>query len=320
MIQEEILLDENKEKMNYENLNIFEKPFLNSSFNRRAFLIPLNENINNEMNLDIILKEMENIMKDSPKNEFDEDDSTEIYFTKNGKIDLQSTDCSTKLFSLTESKDENSKSYFKTILHKKRGRKNEQEGKAKKNKKCHSSDDFDNIQRKIQVSFISFLINLANDLLKNIFGQKTKFHFKDIDYELKKIVNQNYIELLKKSKYSDIMKMRISPKNKKFGKYENKDTLTKVCNYSPFLKNFFNNNYLYIFQKYYCTIINNKNKIDLDGFKIILSPKTKTLYNLLIKNESYKEKFNNVVKDVYFSEINYINNKKFIINPSFHKI
>ena len=320
MIQEEILLDENKEKMNYENLNIFEKPFLNSSFNRRAFLIPLNENINNEMNLDIILKEMENIMKDSPKNEFDEDDSTEIYFTKNGKIDLQSTDCSTKLFSLTESKDENSKSYFKTILHKKRGRKKEQEGKAKKNKKCHSSDDFDNIQRKIQVSFISFLINLANDLLKNIFGQKTKFHFKDIDYELKKIVNQNYIELLKKSKYSDIMKMRISPKNKKFGKYENKDTLTKVCNYSPFLKNFFNNNYLYIFQKYYCTIINNKNKIDLDGFKIILSPKTKTLYNLLIKNESYKEKFNNVVKDVYFSEINYINNKKFVINPSFHKI
>jgi hypothetical protein len=116
------------------------------------------------------------------------------------------------------------------------------------------------------------------------------------------------------------MKMRISPKNKKFGKYENKDTLTKVCNYSPFLKNFFNNNYLYIFQKYYCTIINNKNKIDLDGFKIILSPKTKTLYNLLIKNESYKEKFNNVVKDVYFSEINYINNKKFVINPSFHKI
>ena len=320
MIQEEILLDENKEKMNYENLNIFEKPFLNSSFNRREFLIPLNENINNEINLDIILKEMENIMKDSPKNEFDEDDSTEIYFTKNGKIDLQSTDCSTKLFSLTESKDENSKSYFKTILHKKRGRKKEQEGKAKKNKKCHSSDDFDNIQRKIQVSFISFLINLANDLLKNIFGQKTKFHFKDIDYELKKIVNQNYIELLKKSKYSDIMKMRISPKNKKFGKYENKDTLTKVCNYSPFLKNFFNNNYLYIFQKYYCTIINNKNKIDLDGFKIILSPKTKTLYNLLIKNESYKEKFNNVVKDVYFSEINYINNKKFVINPSFHKI
>ena len=320
MIQEEFLLDENKEKMIYENLNIFEKPLLNSSFNRRELLLSLKENINSGMDLNISLKEMENIMKDSPKNEYDEEDTTEIYFIKNGKNDLQSTDCSTKLFSLTESKDENVKSYFKTILHKKRGRKKEQEEKAKKNKKCHRSDDFDNIQRKIQVSFISFLISLANDLLKNIFGQKTKFHFKDIDYELKKIINHKYIESLKKIRYSDIMKMRISPKNKKFEKYENKETLNKVCKYSPFLKNFFRNNYLYIFQKYYCTIINNKNEIDLEGFKVILSPKTKTLYNLLIKNESIKEKFNNVVKDVYFSEINYNNNKKFVINPSFKKI
>jgi len=318
MIHEEILLNEYKEKMNYENLNelnIFEEPFLNSLFNKRDFLLPLNENINNDINL----KEMENIMKDRPKNDFDEDDSTEIYFTKNGKIDLQSTDCSTKLFSLTENKDENYKSYFRTILHKKRGRKKEEEGNIK-NRKCHRSDDFDNIQRKIQVSFISFLISLANDLLKNIFGQKTKFHFKNIDYELKKIVNHEYIELLKKSKYSDIMKMRISPKNKKYDKYENKKTLNKVCKYSPFLMNFFRNNYLYIFQKYYCAIINNKNEVDIDGFKVILSPKTKTLYNLLIKNESNKKKFNNVIKDVYFSEINYNNNKKFITSPSFQKI
>ena len=126
MIQEEFLLGENKEKMIYENLNIFEKPLLNSSFNRRELLLSLKENINSGMDLNISLKEMENIMKDSPKNEYDEDDTTEIYFIKNGKNDLQSTDCSTKLFSLTESKDENVKSYFKTILHKKRGRKKEQ--------------------------------------------------------------------------------------------------------------------------------------------------------------------------------------------------
>ena len=316
MVQEEILLDEYKEKMNYENLNelnIFEEPFLNSSSNKREFLLSLDENINN----DFTLKEMENIMKDRPKNDFDEDDFTSIYFTKNGKIDLQSTDCSTKLFSLNETKDENCKSYFRTILHKKRGRKVKEDGDVK-NRKCHRSDDFDNIQRKIQVSFISFLISLANDLLKNIFGQNTKFHFKNIDYELKKIVNHKYIEKLKKSKYSDIMKMRISPKNKKSDKYENKKTLNKVCKYSPFLNNFFKKNYLYIFQKYYCTIINNKNEVDIDGFKVILSPKTKALYNLLIKNESNKEKFNNVIRDVYFSEINY--NNKFFISPYFQKI
>jgi hypothetical protein len=258
-------------------------------------------------------------MKDSPKNEFDEDDSTDIYFTKSSKIDLQSTDCSSKIFSLTD-KDEICKDFFRTVLHKKRGRKKEKEEKEKKSKKCHSSGDFDNIQRQIQVSFISFLIRLANDLLKNIFGQKTKFHFKDVDYELKKIVNHKYIESLKKSKYSDIMELRISPKNKRFSAFENKETLNKVCKYSPFLKKFFRNNYLYIFQKYYCTIINNKEEVDIDGFKVILSPKTKTFYNLLVKNESNKKKFNSVVEDVYFSEINYNNNQKFVISPTLQKI
>ena len=321
---QEILLNEPEEKRNNENLNeivnFFDKPCLNSPLNKRDFLLPLDENIiNTEMGSKISLKEMENIMKDSPKNEFDEDDSTDIYFTKSSKIDLQSTDCSTKIFSLTD-KDEIYKDFFRTVLHKKRGRKKENEGKTKKSKKCHSSDDFDNIQRKIQVSFISFLIRLANDLLKNIFGQKTKFHFKDVDYELKKIVNHKYIEFLKKSNYSDIMKMRISPKNKRFSKFENKETLNKVCKYSPFLKKFFGNNYLYIFQKYYCTIINNKEEVDIDGFKVTLSPKTKTLYNLLIKNESNKKKFKSVVEDVYFSEINYINNQKFVINPTSQKI
>ena len=319
---QEILLNEPEEKKNNENLNeiinFFDKPFLNSQLNNRDFILPLNENINTEMGSNISLKEMENIMKDSPKNEFDEDDSIDIYFTKSSKIDLQSTDCSTKI-SLTD-KDEICKDFFKTILHKKRGRKKAKEEKSKKNKKCHCSDDFDNIQRKIQVSFISFLIRFANDLLKNIFGQKTKYHFKDVDYELKKIVNHNYIECLKKSNYSDIMKMRISPKNKRFSKFENKETLNKVCKYSPFLKKFFENNYLYIFQKYYCTIINNKEEVDLDGFKITLSPKTKTLYNLLIKNESNKKKFNSVVEDVYFSDINYNNNQIFVINPTSQKI
>ena len=323
---QEILLNEPEEKKNNENLNeiinFFDKPFLNSQLNNRDFILPLNESISTEMGSNISLKEMENIMKDSPKNDFDEDDSTDIYFNKSSKIDLQSTDCSTKISSLTD-KDEICKDFFRTVLHKKRGRKKEKEEKdekTKKNKKCHSSDDFDNIQRKIQVSFISFLIRFANDLLKNIFGQKTKFHFKDVDYELKKIVNHKYIEYLKKSNYSDIMRMRISPKNKRFNKFENKETLNKVCKYSPFLKKFFRNNYLYIFQKYYCTIINNKEEVDIDGFKVTLSPKTKTLYNLLVKNESNKKKFNSVVEDVYFSEINYNNNQKFVISPTLQKI
>lgn len=32
------------------------------------------------------------------------------------------------------------------------------------------------------------------------------------------------------------------------------------------------------------------------------------------------KKFNSVVEDVYFSEINYNNNQKFVINPTLQKI
>ena len=111
--------------------------------------------------------------------------------------------------------------------------------------------------------------------------------------------------------------MKISPKFKNFGENSNKETYIEVCKYSTKLKNFFDKNYLYIFQKYYCNIKNEKTIVDVDGMKIAFSPKTKTLFNLLNKNEKNKEKIKNVIKDVYFSEFNYINNnnQKLVIFP-----
>ena len=196
--------------------------------------------------MDLTIDEVKNIMEDSPKIDLDEENMEEIYFTKSPKLELQSTEGSTKNFSLTENKDEDSFNptiNFTTVLHKKRGRKEKGE-KIKLNKKIHRSDDFDNIQRKIQVSFISFLVRLANDVLKHIFGKETKFHFKEVDYELKKIINHNYFEILKKCNYSDIMKMRISPKNKTFRKDENTHTLSQICQ-NKLLKKFIEKNYLY---------------------------------------------------------------------------
>ena len=260
------------------------------------------------------LNDIKNIM-DNPKIELEEDDNEEIYFTKKTKIDSQSMDGSTKISSIIENKEDvfSKNINFKTMLRQKRGRK-AKEGKKKKNNKCHCSDDFDNIQRKIQVNFISFLVRLANDALKNVFGQKTKFNFKHVDYELKKIVNHNYIEFLKKCKYSDIMKMKISPKNKKFQEDSNKKTFLEVCMRSDKLKKIFDQKYLYIFQKYYCNLLNEKKEIDFEGLKMTLSSKTKPISNLLEKNESNKEKFKSVVRDVYFSDFNYNSDKKFIIS------
>ena len=263
---------------------------------------------------------------DEPQNSLDEDEDEDkdefedIYFIKKKKSELHSTDSSKKTLDIREKKADtpSEKTYFKLLLSK-RGRKTN-----KKNKKIHGPADYDNIQRKIQVSFITFLIRFGNDILKSIFGKKTKYEFKDVDYKLKKTVNHDYCEELKKRTYSDIIQMKISPKNKNFLENTNEKTFNKICNYSDTpkdtlkdtLKKFFEKNYLYMFQNYYCKI-KNEEIIDIDGIKITLSQrtKTKTLFNLLNKNKANREKFIIVIMEVYFSK-NYLNSdKKFIISP-----
>ena len=162
-----------------------------------------------------------------------------------------------------------------------------------------------------KVSYFNFLIRLANDAIKTVFGKKSKFYFKDIKYKLKKIVRHNYVEKLKLSKYSDIVQMKVSPKNRSHEENFNKETYMEICKISPELKKFFDINYLYIFQKYFCRIKTNQNIINFEGLEIKLSPHTKGLFNLLRKNWEQKEKFNEIIKNVYFC------NSKFAIDNPF---
>ena len=203
---------------------------------------------------------------------------------------------------------------FKTVLHHKRGRKEKYENPGKKS---HGSGDFDNIQRKIQVCFINFLINLANDAIKTVYGEDTKFCFKDVKYKYKKIVSHNYVEKLKQCKFSDIIKLDISPKNRSLEENSNIKTFMEICGLSHELERLFNKNYLYLFQKYFCEIKSNQDTIDCDGFKIKLSQNTKGLFNLLNKNSDVKEKFIEVVENVYFSGINFKNEEKYGISNLF---
>lgn len=196
---------------------------------------------------------------------------------------------------------------FKTVLYHKRGRK---EKYQKKGKKSHGSEDFDNIIRKIQVSFINFLINLANDSIKTKLGENSNFCFKYVKYKFKKVVRHDYIEKLKKFKYSDVIKMECSTKNRSYKKNSNIKTFKEVCKLSPELEKLFDLNYLYIFKKYFCEIENHQNIIDINGLEIKISPKTKGLFNLLKQNIDRKEKINDVIKNVYFSGYDYKNNKK----------
>ena len=76
--------------------------------------------------------------------------------------------------------------------NKKRGR----QTNLKKERKIHDKFSADNILRKIQVHFISFIVFFLNDILSS-FGIRKKFL--KLDYEFKKDVNkQNFAELKSK--------------------------------------------------------------------------------------------------------------------------
>ena len=52
--------------------------------------------------------------------------------------------------------------------------------------KVHDKHSLDNLLTKIQVHFLSFIIDLSNDALKAQFGEKTSYNFKHLPYEIKK--------------------------------------------------------------------------------------------------------------------------------------
>ena len=287
--------------------NIF-PPIQNSDSKNKFFSLDKMSDIFDEVSLSL--------------NEVEEDENeNSIYFIKkqdNFDTESRSTLNSTNFILdqekiMPEKKEDSKKKKinFITFLKKKRGKKS-LSNKENSSKKPHGSEDFDNIQRKIQVHYITFLISFANDLVINYFGKKSKYHFKDVTYELKRIVNHKNVEYLKQCKYSDIVQMKISPKNKKFNEDTNKKIYLEITQLSKELKNFFDKNYLYIFQNYYLGLKANEKEINFEEIKINLSQKTKGFYHLLEKNKFSKEKFINIIKSVYFTDVNYLNGKKFV--------
>ena len=166
----------------------------------------------------------------------------------------------------------------------------------------HLNTHFDNLQIKIQVNYINFIINLSNDVLFLIFKNNKKYNIKDIDHAFKIDVSRKNFDFLKSSKIKDVLEKNISNKYKTYKKNINKQLLDEVCQKSPWLNDFFNLNYLDLFRCYY----NDQKQIDKISFceQIIdLSKKTqkKTFYELLIKNKNIKRELINAVKNAYFN-------------------
>ena len=186
---------------------------------------------------------------------------------------------------------------FSTISNKKRGRNPE-----KSSQKSHDSSSDDNCLLKIQNHFFNFIINLTNEVLKK---ENIKEDFKPVDYKIKSNVNHDFFCKLKKYAIKNILEMDISPKYKSKRNDSNRKTLNKIYNYSHWLNDFFNINYLELFSEYH----NNekpKLKFYFKGKEIELS-KAKSFYYLINKDKKIAKDLSNIAKRFFIDDNSTLN-------------
>ena len=204
------------------------------------------------------------------------------------------------------SKEEKGNKTMDIMTTKKRGRK-----QINNNKKTHTASDDDNIHRKIQVHFISFLTNFINDIIRGLLKSRKVPLFKNIDYQLKKTVNQKYFQVLKSQKIADVLQMRPSPKMKEHDNNVNKLIYDEVCKLCPFIKDFLQQDFISIFKEYYF----NKNKIFIiNGVEIKLSDRTRNFTDLINKNYAYKEKIKFIALNCFLEDNKAFEKLKFKTN------
>jgi len=272
---------------------------------------PTNSNIDT-----LSLKEFLNIFPDFTDNRQEEEihNIDQIYFTKDSEKSKNITALPTvpslkkNPFSVTIVPQKENDEL--TGKKRKRGRQVEvSDSTAGKSQKTHDKFSTDNLLRKIQVHYISFLISFINEILKAL---NYKQQFFKLDYKFKRNVNKNIFEALKDKKLSDIICNKISDKYKEQDKLANFKIYDQLKN-EKVLKNIFNENYFYFFKNYYYKSVKkiNLNNYGLDK-EIILSD-TKSYKDLLedikkdpdANNKQYIENMNlcicqNYLKDIFF--------------------
>ena len=195
---------------------------------------------------------------------------------------------------------------FNIKTYKKRGRKKSvinDNNEKKTKRKIHCKNDDDNILIKIQVHFLTFVIKITNDIIKQ-YLKENKSNFLPIDYKYKKNITLDYITELKSKSIKDILQNKPSPKCRNYKEDYNihnyKNLLEKIKQDKTlnWINDFFNLKYLELFDLYYT---NDKKKYFVFKNNIInLSNKTESFCDLIEKNQNAKERFKKIISEKYF--------------------
>lgn len=219
-----------------------------------------------------------------------------------------------------------SKKLFETKKFKKKGRPAPENFLGKK----HGKANFDNILTKVQVHFITFLVNLINDAVKHEFApeflntlvkkdnkKSSKYNFfKQPNYADKRKIKYSYINEFLQKPIREIFQFNISTKYRNLKFDYNKELYAKLSEKSEWFSDLLNTEFIKVFLEYYYNQGNKLETIDFKGKSFKISDDTKSFYYLLKKEESLKQDMINIVKAVYLNKVNNKNNdeKHFILD------
>ena len=174
-----------------------------------------------------------------------------------------------------------------SFVVKKEKNKNGRKRKSEKNLffdgSTHTKFKSDNLLIKIQVNYLTFIVDFSNELLK-FMGIKGKFS--EINHAYKRKANKKFITFLKGLNIGQILLLGVSPK------YSNKDNNKNLYNIiikNPVINSILSQNYLTIFQNVYYKSERfiNMEKYGLNKF-LVLSNKVKMYDDFILKmKETY---------------------------------
>ena len=171
-------------------------------------------------------------------------------------------------------------------------------------KKEHSKFEKDNIMKKINIHYISFIVKYVNFNIRKLISKKHPL-FANLTYEFKKSINNSIFNKLKNMTIGEVLKNEASSKNKRNKNFQ-RDYNEKIYNsVYNILKDLLDINYIDFFHKVYAkpsTCLCEINKIYKAPQKIIY-------FEDFIKKEMEKDNING---KLYKERLNLISKKEFI--------
>ena len=261
----------------------FDLPSLSNEFNNLVEINSLDGNSSNSANESLIgLKLLLNEHRSFDNELFS------IFHFKKADNDITNTEERIS----NEENTEMRQKFF--VENKKRGRKNKKEGK-----KIHDKNTIDNLLRKVQVHYLSFIIKFLNTIL--LILNKKNIRFKKLDYKFKQNVRKDFVDILKKSNIGEIISSKISGKYKKEKNDNFNENLLKKYKEDRILNKIFSENYLILFRKIY---YKSQKKINLKEYGLDIGEGIKLSDDVKMYKDLLKDKKGNELNEEYKSNLN----------------